>query len=240
MSWLLGAGLGFLRGGPLGALVGGTVQHMMTKKVRKLIRRGLPGVVDESAFVTCIIVVMTKLAMVKGYMTPKEVETIYRFFVKNLNYSENDLDSINQVIRETCRINPDLNPVIQKYKSSAQSRYRSLLLVLSYQIALIEDSLTQEVQDGINELAGLLDLSYEQHDQIRQKYSLDVLVTPYTVLGIASSATDDEVKKAYWRLASQYHPDKVAHLGGDQVEEAHLRFLEIQEAYQELEKKRSL
>jgi len=240
MSWLIGAGLGFLRGGPLGAIVGGAVQHVMTKKVRKLIRRGLPGVVDESAFVTCIIVVMTKLAMVKGYMTSREVETIYRFFVKNLNYSESDLESINQVIRETCRVNPDLNPVIEKYKSSAQSRYRSLLLVLSYQIALIEDSLTKEVQDGINELAGLLGLSFEEHDQIRQKHSLDVLVTPFTILGVESTASNDEIKKAYWRLASQYHPDKVAHLGEDQAEAAHLKFLEIQEAYQELEKKRSL
>ena len=240
MSWLLGAGLGFLRGGPLGAIVGGAVQHVMTKKVRKLIRRGLPGVVDESAFVTCIIVVMTKIAMVKGHMTPREVETIYRFFVKNLNYSENDLDPINQVIRETCRVNPDLNPVIQKYKSSSQSRYRSLLLVLSYQIALIEDSLTDEVQEGINELARLLDISIEEHDRIRQKYSLDVLVTPFTVLDIAPTASNEEIKKAYWRLASQCHPDKVAYLGEDQVEEAHLKFLEIQEAYQELEKMRDL
>lgn len=240
MSWLLGAGLGFLRGGPLGAIVGGAVQHVMTKKVRKLIRRGLPGVVDESAFVTCIIVVMTKIAMVKGHMTPREVEAIYRFFVKNLNYSENDLDPINQVIRETCRVNPDLNPVIRKYKSSSQSRYRSLLLVLSYQIALIEDSLTDEVQEGINELARLLDISIEEHDRIRQKYSLDVLVTPFTVLDIAPTASNEEIKKAYWRLASQCHPDKVAYLGEDQVEEAHLKFLEIQEAYQELEKMRDL
>ncbi len=240
MSWLLGAGLGFLRGGPLGAIVGGAVQHVMTKKVRKLIRRGLPGVVDESAFVTCIIVVMTKIAMVKGHMTPREVEAIYRFFVKNLNYSENDLDPINQVIRETCRVNPDLNPVIQKYKSSSQSRYRSLLLVLSYQIALIEDSLTDEVQEGINELARLLDISIEEHDRIRQKYSLDVLVTPFTVLDVAPTASNEEIKKAYWRLASQCHPDKVVHLGEDQVEEAHLKFLEIQEAYQELEKMRDL
>jgi len=240
MSWLLGAGLGFLRGGPLGAIVGGAVQHVMTKKVRKLIRRGLPGVVDESAFVTCIVVVMTKIAMVKGHMTPREVEAIYRFFVKNLNYSENDLDSINQVIRETCRVNPDLNPVIKKYKSSSQSRYRSLLLVLSYQIALIEDSLTDEVQEGINELARLLDISIEKHDRIRQKYSLDVLVTPFTVLDIAPTASNEEIKKAYWRLASQCHPDKVAYLGEDQVEEAHLKFLEIQEAYQELEKMRDL
>jgi len=240
MSWLIGAGLGFLRGGPLGALVGGVAQHVMTKKVRKLIRRGLPGVVDETTFVTCIIVVMTKVAMVKGHMTSREVEAIYRFFVKNLNYSDKDLESINQVIREASQINPDLNPVVQKYKSSAQSKYRSLLLVLSYQIALIENSLTNEVQETINELADLLDISFEEHDRIRQKYSLDVLVTPYTVLEVDFTATNDEIKRAYWRLASQCHPDKVAHMGEEQVEEAHLRFLEIQEAYQELEKKRNL
>ena len=30
---------------------------------------------------------------------------------------------------------------------------------------------------------------------------------PYGVLGIPSTATDDEVKKAYRKLAKQYHPD---------------------------------
>jgi len=240
MSWLVGAGLGFLRGGPLGALLGGAFQHVMSKKVRKLIRRGLPGVVDENAFVTCIIVVMTKLSLIKGYMTPREVQTIYRFFVKNLNYSEKDLDSINQIIRETCRVNPDLSPVVQKYISSAGSRYRSLLLALAYQIILIEDSLTPGAQNGIDELARLLGISVEEHDRLRQKYSLDELVTPFTILEVASTATNEEIKKAYWRLASKYHPDKVAHLGEGRAEEAHLKFLEIQEAYQELEKSRKL
>lgn len=31
--------------------------------------------------------------------------------------------------------------------------------------------------------------------------------SPYDILGIPSTATDDEVKKAYRRLAKQYHPD---------------------------------
>lgn len=31
MSWILGAGMGFLRGGPMGAVIGGALQHIVTK-----------------------------------------------------------------------------------------------------------------------------------------------------------------------------------------------------------------
>lgn len=58
----------------------------------------------------------------------------------------------------------------------------------------------------------------------------------YKVLGVSSTATVDEIKKAYRRLAKQYHPDST---GGDKVKEA--RFKEISTAYDVLgtAKKRS-
>ncbi len=55
----------------------------------------------------------------------------------------------------------------------------------------------------------------------------------YEILGIQKSATKDEVKKAFRKLASKYHPDKK---GGDEA-----KFKEISEAYSTLsdDKKRS-
>ncbi len=49
---------------------------------------------------------------------------------------------------------------------------------------------------------------------------------PYKVIGVDKKASDDEIKKAYRKLARQYHPDK--NQGDKQAEE---RFKEIQEAY---------
>jgi uncharacterized membrane protein YkvA (DUF1232 family) len=55
---------------------------------------------------------------------------------------------------------------------------------------------------------------------------------PYTVLGIAPGASREEIKSAYRRLAGQYHPDKVEHLGEEFRELAEIRFKEIQRAYE--------
>lgn len=53
---------------------------------------------------------------------------------------------------------------------------------------------------------------------------------PYQVLGIPSSATDEEVKKAYKQLAKKYHPDM--NVGAPNIKELEQKFKQVQEAYQ--------
>ncbi len=59
---------------------------------------------------------------------------------------------------------------------------------------------------------------------------------PYEVLGLRPGAAQEEIKTAYKRLAAQYHPDKVQHLGGEFQELAHEKFVIIQNAYNRLMK----
>lgn len=232
--------MGFLRGGPLGAVVGGTMQHIITKKALKKINQGLPGVNEKGLFVTCLVVVLTKVGMIDAPLTRNERRLIHKFFTKNLNYETQDLGFIDQVIAETQKLNPDLKTFASQYRKASGNNYNLLLLALSYQMALIENSLTAESQNLINQLAGYLEVSYPEHDRLRQKYSLKVLNNPYRILGIDYSAKAEDIKKAYRQKVAEFHPDRVAHLGKEESEGAHLRFLEIQAAYEELEKSRGL
>ncbi len=53
----------------------------------------------------------------------------------------------------------------------------------------------------------------------------------YEVLGVAKGASEDEVKKAYRKLAMKYHPDRVSTLADDEKKKSEEKFKEIQEAY---------
>jgi DnaJ like chaperone protein len=64
-----------------------------------------------------------------------------------------------------------------------------------------------------------------------QSYSsFNSLDEAYRTLGISSSATDDEVRKAYRKLALKYHPDKVAQQGEAARDAAAAQFSKITEA----------
>ena len=62
----------------------------------------------------------------------------------------------------------------------------------------------------------------------------------YDILGISKSASADEIKKAYRRIAMKYHPDKVSHLGDDVRKSADEKFAMVNEAYEKIKKERNL
>lgn len=61
---------------------------------------------------------------------------------------------------------------------------------------------------------------------------------PYSVLGVSQGASQEEIRTAYRRLAAQYHPDKLAHLGEEFQAMAEKKFKAIQAAYDALRMRR--
>ena len=91
----------------------------------------------------------------------------------------------------------------------------------------------------IQRISSYFRISSIEFEQIKSLFYKDVS-SYYKVLGIDESASNDEVKKAYRKMAIRHHPDKFSQLGEEQQKAAKNKFQKIQEAYAHIKKERSI
>lgn len=240
MSWLFGAGLGWFVGGPLGAIVGGAIQHALSNSKFKELELNSSATNPEMIFVSNLVAVMTKICMADGHISAEERKVIHDFFSRSLNYGGEELRFIDAMINETERLNPDLTQVALAFDKFANHEQRLILLDLAYNIASADHVICDGEQKAINELVSALKLSREEHERIKGRHAKAKDSGHYAVLGIEPTTSNEDLKKAYRQLATQYHPDKVSHLGDELVAFANSKFQEINDSYQAVKKERGI
>ena len=108
--------------------------------------------------------------------------------------------------------------------------YEQRLQLLSFlvNIAQADGMVVTEEVSALREIATDLGLSEADLDSMLNLHDASSnLDAAYKVLGVAPTATDDEIKAAYRKLALKNHPDRVASLGEDVRKAAEKKFQEI-------------
>lgn len=90
--------------------------------------------------------------------------------------------------------------------------------------------------DDLLLIAGLVYYFRKNRAQAQSVFSASNLSgeDPYQVLEIAQGISKEEITKQYKKLMSQYHPDKVAHLGPELKSLAQEKTIQIKKAYEKL------
>jgi DnaJ like chaperone protein len=118
-----------------------------------------------------------------------------------------------------------------------QPEIRIQLIHYLFGIAKADGSVSESEINVIRRISDLLGIDPVEFNSVKNMFYRDVH-SDYKILGIESTATDDEIKKAYRQMAIKFHPDKVASMGEDFQKGAKEKFQQIQDSYEAIKKSR--
>ncbi|MDQ1332356.1 MAG: DnaJ like chaperone protein, partial [Bacteroidota bacterium] len=144
-----------------------------------------------------------------------------------------------RMLRDLLKQDIPLRDVCQQIGKSMDYSSRLQLLHLLFNLSLADGSINPAELEVIDRISGYMDISSTDFLSIKNMFVPDT-DSSYKILEIDKSAANDEVKKAYRRMAMKYHPDKVSHLGEDFKKTADEKFKKVNEAYEKIKKERNM
>ena len=210
-----------------------------------------------------LLVLIAAVMKADSVVRKSELELVKRFLVSN--YGEEKAKELLLKLRDMQQEDFPINDICQQIKQNTDYTTRYHMLDFLFSIADADGEVTFQEQSLLRTISNRLGINARDFLSImarhvagnfggfgggrsggsgsgssRSSSSTGYTKDPYKVLGLDSTATDEEIKKAYRRLAMKYHPDKVEGLGEEVKKNAEAQFREINEAYETLKNLRGI
>ena len=266
---VVGGALGFVLGGPLGALLGGVLGHNLDRGMASL--EGTeeldPGERErvQTAFFTATFSVMGHIAKADGRVSVREIALaeavmtqmelsadMRRAAIGLFDKGKADgfpLDEVLEQLRRECHRRRTLMQMFLEIQIQAAyadgkpgPREERILLHICRHMG-IPEFLFRQLEQLVRmqkEFSGGDSAQGGRRSQ-RPEITGPTLDQAYAVLGVERDASDTEVKRAYRRLVSQHHPDKLVSKGlpEEMMKLAARKTHEIRQAYEAITRDRA-
>lgn len=233
-KWIFG-GLGWAVGGPIGGVIGfalGSVTDEAGKDYKP--DRDQPVLLPND-FSAALLVLCAAVMKADRKLLRSELDFIRAFFERTFGvaHTQERMLLFREILKQEIRI----GAVCQQVRSQVDHASRLQLVHLLFGLAASDGSVSQEELAVLEQITTLLGVSGKDFMSIRAMFIRDT-DSAFKILEIDPSASAEEVKKAYRRMAMKFHPDKVHHLGPEYQKDAQEKFRKINEAYEEIRKQR--
>lgn len=249
---LAGGAVGFAVGGPIGAVLGAVAGDKIAEDLEKFgddpLGSDPPARAKGSAredragvFLVAVVSLLAKLAKADGKVSKKEIRVVDDFFRQGLGLDGRDRKAAIRIFEAAKRDDHSFEDfAIQIYQlfQDDQGGLRKLMGILMA-VGAADGRWHPVVEKRLQRVARIFDYSDEEFAQLKAVHLPDA-GEHYAVLGISAKASDAEVRKAYKRLAKDFHPDRISNkdLPPVFVEFAEREFQRVQAAYDAIRKAR--
>jgi|OpeIllAssembly_1097287.scaffolds.fasta_scaffold40367_1 DnaJ like chaperone protein len=242
VKWL-GAGLGFTLGGPIGSILGFAVGSFIDGFSREDIELartyGSSGANAQSGdFEVSLLLLSSVVIKADGNVNERELLFVREHFKRM--YGEERANNAFKLFKVFIKNNEISTPQIcTQIRQNLTHASRLQLIHFLFGIANADGAVHEVEVNTIKTIAGYLYVNPHDFESIKAMFynSSD---SAYRILEIEKTATNDEVKLAYRKMAKKYHPDKLQHLGTEHIKGAEEKFKQVSIAYEQIQKERGL
>lgn len=192
---------------------------------------------QRNSFFVSLLVLSSAVIKADGRTHPAELRTVREFI--RTNFGEQAASQAEQILQRLDSQQVNIYSVGGQIAANMNYSQRLQLFQYLVSIATSDGDFSASEKSVLEAIASAIRLTSTDAASIIAMYCKET-DSAYTVLEISPSATDEEVRSAYRRMAMKYHPDRVATLGPEVQKAAEEKFKKIQEAYAAIKKQRGI
>ena len=225
-------------GGPIGGLLGFLVGSMVdSTTVRSSTYTSSDNRTTPGAFGVSLLVLIAAVMKADGKVVKSELDYVKSFFIRQ--FGRESAGEATRMLRDLLKQDIPLRDVCEQINHNMDYSSRLQLIHLLFNVSQADGAIHESELKIIGNISSYLGINDSDFMSIKNMFVPET-DSFYKILEIEKAATNEEVKKAYRRMAMKYHPDKVSHLGDDFKKTADEKFKKVNEAYEKIRKERNM
>lgn len=240
-KWI-GGGLGWAIGGPIGGIIGYILGSVVDEGVDFNFdinsgQQSKSGRTTSTGYIMSLLVLISAVMKADGKVMKSELDYVKTFLKNNFGTSK-AADSV-RILKDLLKQSIPIADVSRQIRDNMNYSARLQLLHFLFGLANADQFVHEKELEIISFISREMGVSNSDYESIKSMF-VRITNADYKILEIDKSATDEEVKKAYRRMAMKYHPDKVSSLGKEIQEAAKVKFQRVNQAYENIKKERGM
>jgi DnaJ like chaperone protein len=234
-KWIAG-GLGWAFFGPIGGVVGFVIGSVVEGSQTR-VGRIEQGKTTTGDFAVSLLVLIAAVMKADGKILKSELDYVKKYFVQA--FGESSAGEAIMMLRDILNQDINIRDVSLQIKTRMDYPSRLQMMHLLFGVSYADGKIDVSELTILQSISAYLGITSKDFDSIKSMF-IENTDAAYKILEVESTASNEEIKKAYRKMAVKYHPDKVSYLGEEFKNTANEKFKKVNEAYDKIKKERGI